>query len=393
MMGYNEFANQDQLNLVDPFKGGRKLRPLAPRPYLSPQNHNNNNNVNTAACLTAFHNPTNHLLSLNTTARHQNHLVGVEEGKEVVGTNQVMVSSRWNPTPEQLRALEELYRRGTRTPSAEQIQHITAQLRSYGKIEGKNVFYWFQNHKARERQKRRRQLQLPPPPSSGSAIGGNKIGFEGEQKSNKWAPSSTNKESDPPIHISEEAGLTKADHQTTTSDNNNNGWIQFHQTPEFQHNHTTNNNITNHNNNISSGKNLLFAGQRNGTWQSQNNNIMVQPSSSSCSCCYPSPPLPSILPFSLSSPSIIIPKDLNQSPDKQVNSGERRVSSSLSLSSSSSSPTLQLFPVLREDEDEDDDENSIVVAIMNKEREEERENKDSSMVINSNNPFPYYQFL
>ena len=76
-------------------------------------------------------------------------------------THQVMVSLRGNPTPEQLRALEELYRRGTRTPTAEQIQHITAQLRRYGKIEGKNVFYWFQNHKARERQKRRRQLQLP----------------------------------------------------------------------------------------------------------------------------------------------------------------------------------------------------------------------------------------
>lgn len=72
---------------------------------------------------------------------------------------QVVVSSRWNPTPEQLRALEELYRRGTRTPSAEQIQQITAQLRRYGKIEGKNVFYWFQNHKARERQKRRRQME------------------------------------------------------------------------------------------------------------------------------------------------------------------------------------------------------------------------------------------
>lgn len=74
-------------------------------------------------------------------------------------TTPVIVSSRWNPTPEQLRTLEELYRRGTRTPSAEQIQHITAQLRRYGKIEGKNVFYWFQNHKARERQKRRRQLE------------------------------------------------------------------------------------------------------------------------------------------------------------------------------------------------------------------------------------------
>lgn len=71
----------------------------------------------------------------------------------------VVVSSRWNPTPEQLRVLEELYRRGTRTPSADQIQHITSQLRRYGKIEGKNVFYWFQNHKARERQKRRRQME------------------------------------------------------------------------------------------------------------------------------------------------------------------------------------------------------------------------------------------
>ncbi|KAI3695644.1 hypothetical protein L1987_78643 [Smallanthus sonchifolius] len=73
----------------------------------------------------------------------------------------VVVSSRWNPTPEQLQTLEELYRRGTRTPSADEIQHITAQLRRYGKIEGKNVFYWFQNHKARERQKRRRQLDNP----------------------------------------------------------------------------------------------------------------------------------------------------------------------------------------------------------------------------------------
>lgn len=73
--------------------------------------------------------------------------------------HQLVVSSRWNPTPEQLRALEELYRHGTRTPSADQIQQITAQLRRYGKIEGKNVFYWFQNHKARERQKRRRQME------------------------------------------------------------------------------------------------------------------------------------------------------------------------------------------------------------------------------------------
>ncbi|KAG1337956.1 WUSCHEL-related homeobox 3B-like [Cocos nucifera] len=54
--------------------------------------------------------------------------------------------------------LEEMYRSGVRTPNAAQIQQITAHLSYYGKIEGKNVFYWFQNHKARDRQKLRRRL-------------------------------------------------------------------------------------------------------------------------------------------------------------------------------------------------------------------------------------------
>ena len=69
-----------------------------------------------------------------------------------------LASSRWNPTPEQILVLQELYQHGTRTPTADQIQQIAAYLRRFGKIEGKNVFYWFQNHKARERQKRRREL-------------------------------------------------------------------------------------------------------------------------------------------------------------------------------------------------------------------------------------------
>ncbi|GAV71391.1 Homeobox domain-containing protein [Cephalotus follicularis] len=68
------------------------------------------------------------------------------------------VSSRWCPTPEQLMILEEMYRSGIRTPNASQIQQITAHLSYYGRIEGKNVFYWFQNHKARDRQKLRRKL-------------------------------------------------------------------------------------------------------------------------------------------------------------------------------------------------------------------------------------------
>ncbi|CAN4098854.1 unnamed protein product [Withania somnifera] len=65
------------------------------------------------------------------------------------------VGSRWNPTKEQIDLLENLYGQGIRTPSAEQIQQITGRLRAFGHIEGKNVFYWFQNHKARQRQKQK----------------------------------------------------------------------------------------------------------------------------------------------------------------------------------------------------------------------------------------------
>ncbi|ONK64552.1 uncharacterized protein A4U43_C07F27280 [Asparagus officinalis] len=65
-------------------------------------------------------------------------------------------SSRWIPTADQIRILRELYyTNGVRSPTAEQIQRNSARLRQYGKIEGKNVFYWFQNHKARERQKKK----------------------------------------------------------------------------------------------------------------------------------------------------------------------------------------------------------------------------------------------
>lgn len=73
-------------------------------------------------------------------------------------------STRWTPTSEQIRILKELYyNNGVRSPSAEQIQRISARLRQYGKIEGKNVFYWFQNHKARERQKKRFTSDPPHP--------------------------------------------------------------------------------------------------------------------------------------------------------------------------------------------------------------------------------------
>ncbi|XP_042006196.1 WUSCHEL-related homeobox 4-like [Salvia splendens] len=72
--------------------------------------------------------------------------------------------TRWSPAQEQMEILERLYQGGMRTPNAQQIEQITAQLANYGKIEGKNVFYWFQNHKARERQKQKQKLGLSPLP-------------------------------------------------------------------------------------------------------------------------------------------------------------------------------------------------------------------------------------
>jgi hypothetical protein len=91
--------------------------------------------------------------------------VSHEESRRILKKKPLATTSRWNPTTEQLLALEELCRHGTRSPTAEQIQQIAAYLRRFGRIEEKNVFYWFQNHKARESQKRRRtemaSLHLP----------------------------------------------------------------------------------------------------------------------------------------------------------------------------------------------------------------------------------------
>ncbi|PRQ51854.1 putative transcription factor Homobox-WOX family [Rosa chinensis] len=63
-------------------------------------------------------------------------------------------SNRWAPTPPQLRILKGLYYdKGFKYPTPEQIQEICLHLKHYGQIEDKNVFFWFQNLKARERQK------------------------------------------------------------------------------------------------------------------------------------------------------------------------------------------------------------------------------------------------
>ncbi|MED6181830.1 Wuschel- homeobox [Stylosanthes scabra] len=68
-------------------------------------------------------------------------------------------SSRWNPTKEQISMLEEIYNQGVRTPNPKEIKEIMERLKVYGPIEGKNIFYWFQNHKARQRQRHKDQQQ------------------------------------------------------------------------------------------------------------------------------------------------------------------------------------------------------------------------------------------
>ncbi|KAG2667626.1 hypothetical protein I3843_15G121700 [Carya illinoinensis] len=213
MMGYSDGG---EFNMPDSFNG-RKLRPLIPRPLLSA---NNNSTTTPPPCLSRLHG--------TDFFSQYHHMAVAEQNKREFNTPPVVVSSRWNPTPEQLRALEELYRRGTRTPSAEQIQHITAQLRKYGKIEGKNVFYWFQNHKARERQKRRRQMESDPDAHhrdienlERKELGASKTVFEVEQTKN-WAPHTNCS-----TPAEESVSTQKAAKAAAVAECRTDGWIQF----------------------------------------------------------------------------------------------------------------------------------------------------------------------
>ncbi|BAT72632.1 WUSCHEL-related homeobox 1-like [Vigna umbellata] len=346
MVGYNEAAD---FTMADYALNGRKLRPLMPRPVSSPNNTPNAN----SPCLTRIHHGNDFF------SQYHNLASVADQGKREFNPPPVVVSSRWNPTPEQLRALEELYRRGTRTPSAEQIQQITAQLRRFGKIEGKNVFYWFQNHKARERQKRRRQMESAAEGHhtrdfdgtlEKKDLGASRTVFEVEQTKN-WAPS-TNcstlaKES---VSIQRAAKAAVADCRTD-------GWLQFDE-GELQHT-----------------RNLM---ERNATWH------MMQ-----LSC--PSPPTvsphfinapPTISTASMSTtpsvtPRIMDPK-LIKTHDLSFFISPNRENGVIHLSSintytpddnSVESQTLQLFPVRNGDESSDNinhqKETDVSVSAMN----------------------------
>ncbi|XP_015582653.1 WUSCHEL-related homeobox 1 isoform X2 [Ricinus communis] len=226
MMGYSDGG---EFNMTADSFNGRKLRPLIPRtPGPNSTNNTSNSSPPTLSRLhgTDFFSLNHHLATM------------ADQSKRDFHTQPVVVSSRWNPTPEQLRALEELYRRGTRTPTTEQIEHITKQLRRYGKIEGKNVFYWFQNHKARERQKRRRQMESAVPDHDQQQQQqhhdieifekANRTGYEGEQTKN-WPPS-TNCSTLPEESISIHRAAKAAVAECRAGD----GLIQFDEV-EFQH--------------------------------------------------------------------------------------------------------------------------------------------------------------
>ncbi|KAH6558427.1 hypothetical protein KP509_1Z064200 [Ceratopteris richardii] len=68
--------------------------------------------------------------------------------------------TRWCPTPEQINVLETLFNSGTTTPTRAMIVDIASCLNQFGSIVEANVFYWFQNRKARAKIKLRMQAQL-----------------------------------------------------------------------------------------------------------------------------------------------------------------------------------------------------------------------------------------
>ncbi|XP_014508872.1 WUSCHEL-related homeobox 1-like isoform X2 [Vigna radiata var. radiata] len=352
MVGDNEGG---EFSMVDHSFSGRKLRPLMPRPMIS------SNTAPPTTTLSLTHHHGNDFPS----QYDHHHLVAEQNKREQFnGAAPVVVSSRWNPTREQLRALEELYRRGTRTPSAEQIQHITAQLRRFGNIEGKNVFYWFQNHKARERQKRRRQMESEAETPEKKESTASRAVFEVKQTKN-WTPS-TNCST-----VAEESDSTQRTAKAVAVESRTVGWLQFDE-GELQER-----------------RNLL---ERNATWH-----VMQLP------CPSPAAPVTSLINSPPNASSAIsmatttttvttkMDPNLIKTHDLSFYISPQRENSVIYLSSSSStseddncveSQTLQFFP-LRSGGDVSSDNM----------RDKETEISASAMNCNNFTPSQFFEFL
>ncbi|XP_020218120.1 WUSCHEL-related homeobox 1 isoform X1 [Cajanus cajan] len=345
MVGYNEGGEFN--NMVDHSLSGRKLRPLMPRPMTS---LNNATTTTTTPGLTHIHG--NDFLS----QYHYHHL---EQNKRE--QLPVVVSSRWNPTPEQLRVLEELYRRGTRTPSAEQIQHITAQLRRFGSIEGKNVFYWFQNHKARERQKRRRQMESDAETPEKKDLAASRTVFEAEWTKN-WTPS-TNCST-----IAEESVSTQRTAKAVYAESRTDGWLLFHE-GELQQR-----------------RNLL---ERNATWHVMQ---LPCPSPAPVTHLINTPPNASaatttttVIATTKMDPNLIKAHDLSFFFTPQRENSVIHLSSSSSTSEDDNcveSQTLQLFPLRSGDDGSSDNI-----------KDKDTEISTSAMNANNLTPGQFFEFL
>ncbi|PRQ48104.1 putative transcription factor Homobox-WOX family [Rosa chinensis] len=84
--------------------------------------------------------------------------------------------TRWIPTTDHIRILNELfYNKGVRSPTIEQIQRICLQLKWYGRIEFKNVYFWFVNQRAREKQKKKKLTSDVQVPKQRSGLVGGSI--------------------------------------------------------------------------------------------------------------------------------------------------------------------------------------------------------------------------
>ncbi|PRQ52402.1 putative transcription factor Homobox-WOX family [Rosa chinensis] len=89
--------------------------------------------------------------------------------------------TRWVPTTDHIRILKELfYNKGVRSLTIEQIQRICLQLKWYGKIEFKNVYFWFVNQRAREKQKKTSTSDVHVPMQRSELVGGSIMEQRGE---------------------------------------------------------------------------------------------------------------------------------------------------------------------------------------------------------------------
>ncbi|XP_062006984.1 protein WUSCHEL-like, partial [Rosa rugosa] len=90
--------------------------------------------------------------------------------------NMLCKRSRWNPTTDQIRILKELfYNKGVRSPTVEQVERIYLQLKWYGKIEFKNVYFWFVNQRAREKQKKKSTSDVHVPMQRSGLVGDDNV--------------------------------------------------------------------------------------------------------------------------------------------------------------------------------------------------------------------------